>query len=66
MVDKDHRGYSNSSYVGIDPNAYGVWKSRDFWVVPWLQEVVEKAEAVAGGGSFGGTADSGAVVAAGR
>lgn len=61
VVDKDHRGYSNSSYVGIDPNAYDVWKSRDFWVVPWLREAVEKEESVAGGGSIVGAAGSGVV-----
>lgn len=63
MVDKDHQGYSNSSYVGIDPSAYDVWKSHDYWVVPWMQQEVEK-EAVAvgrkidsGGGGVGGGAD---------
>lgn len=58
VVDKGHQGYSNSSYVGIDPDAYDVWKSRDYWVVPWLQQEVED-EVVAGGGSFGGERGSG-------
>lgn len=58
VVDEGHEGYSNSSFVGIDPQAYDVWKSHDCWVVPWLQEAGEK-EAVVGGGSFGGTTHSG-------
>lgn len=57
MVDKDHGGYSNSTYVGIDPSAYDVWKSHDYWVIPWLLENA-KQEAIASVGSFGDTKDS--------
>lgn len=57
VVDRDHHGFSNSSYVGIDPNAYDVWKSHGYWVVPWLQEQAEE-ETVAVDASVGGTRDS--------
>jgi len=36
VVNDRHQGYSNSSYVDLDPLAYDTWKDQDFWVMPWL------------------------------
>lgn len=51
-----NKEYTNSSFEGIDNQAYHVWAAHDYWATPWfdyLQELVAANESSSDGGEGG-------------